>query len=271
METYDIQSGTMQSDDMQSGDFKSNAINCECLIVDDEAELAKATCEYFEMFGIHASYVTNAKDCFSFTEKNSVKLILLDINLGNDSGFVLCKTLREKTDVPILFISARQSDDDILIALNIGGDDYIKKPYSLSVLLAKVKVILKRYETMSVVHKYSEENYTDSNHDRNQDSNHHTCKDLRVDLDAMKVYVNGKDAVLKTKEFRLFYYLYSNKNKVITKAELFAQVWGDTFFSDGTLNVHIRKIREKIEENPNEPKYIKTVWGTGYIFEMPDN
>jgi len=232
----------------------------DCLIVDDEEELAKATCEYFEMFGVRCAYVTNANDCMSFTDNNSVKLILLDINLGRDSGFVLCKALREKTDVPILFISARQSDDDVLIALNIGGDDYIKKPYSLSILLAKVKVILKRFKGGSIVNNSKNVN--------SKSLNNNVCGELRIDTDAMKVYIRGKDAGLKTKEFKLFYYLYSNKNKVITKDELFTQIWGDTFFSDGTLNVHIRKIREKVEENPNNPKYIKTVWGTGYIFEL---
>lgn len=235
----------------------------DCLIVDDEEELAKATCEYFEMFGVRADYVTNAEACMSFTEKNSVKLILLDINLGNDSGFVLCKELREKTDVPILFISARQSDDDVLIALNIGGDDYIKKPYALSVILAKVKVILKRYENRNFL--------IDGKADHTQEEERDVCGELKIDEDAMRVYIKGKDAGLKTKEFKLFHYLYVNKNKVITKDELFANVWGDAFFSDGTLNVHIRKIREKIEEDPNHPKYIKTIWGTGYIFEAEDH
>ena len=91
---------------------------------------------------------------------------------------------------------------------------------------------------------------------------------LFLDSDAMKVYVDGEEVRLKTKEFRLLYYLYKNKNKVIPKAELFQQVWGDEFFSDGTLNVHIRKIREKIEKDPKQPKYIKTIWGTGYMMEL---
>lgn len=236
-------------------------MNCDCLIIDDEIELAKATCEYFEMFGVSSAYVTNANDCMSFTENNSVKLILLDINLGNDSGFLLCKALREKTNIPILFISARQSDDDVLIAYNIGGDDYIKKPYSLSVLLAKVKVILKRYENSNIFSQNSDD-ITNSEFDKDN-----KCGDIRIDVNAMKVYIKEKDAGLKTKEFKLFSYLYENKNKVITKDELFTKIWGDAFFSDGTLNVHIRKIREKIEEDPNNPKYIKTIWGTGYIFE----
>ena len=239
-------------------------MNWDCLIVDDEVELAKATCEYFEMFGVTAAYVTDYNDCMGFVKTNGVKLILLDINLGNDSGFELCRELRKKTDVPILFISARQSDDDVLIALNIGGDDYIKKPYSLSVLLAKVKVIIKRYDALVLKAEISADGVFQGKDDNGG-------QNLRIDSDAMKVYVDEKDAGFKTKEFKLFQYLYENKNRVISKDELFANIWGDAFFSDGTLNVHIRKIREKIEENPNKPKYIKTIWGTGYMFETPED
>lgn len=239
-------------------------MNWDCLIVDDEVELAKATCEYFEMFGLSCAVVTNSDDCVMFMENNQVKLILLDINLGNDSGFELCKALRKNTDVPILFISARQSDDDVLIALNIGGDDYIKKPYSLSVLLAKVKVIIKRNDGVGQKNRSSDEVSLQSDGpDR--------CGNLRIDKDAMKVYRNEEDVGFKTKEFKLFLYLYENKNRVIAKDELFAKIWGDAFFSDGTLNVHIRKIREKIEENPNQPQLIKTIWGIGYMFETQEN
>ncbi len=224
-------------------------MNYDCLIVDDEQELGEATCEYFEMFGVTAKHVGTAKECLEQLEQNEFKLLLLDINLQEESGFTLCKTIRKEHEMPILFISARQSDDDVLIALNIGGDDYIKKPYSLSVLLAKVKVILKRI-------------------DQAQNGSKVKQTGLFLDSDAMKVYVDGEEVRLKTKEFRLLYYLYKNKNKVIPKAELFQQVWGDEFFSDGTLNVHIRKIREKIEKDPKQPKYIKTIWGTGYMMEL---
>ena len=220
----------------------------DCLIIDDEAELAAATCEYFNMFGIASTFVTNSEECLKFLEEHQVRTILLDINLENESGFTLCKKLREQLSIPILFISARQSDDDILIALNIGGDDYIKKPYSLSVLLAKVKVILKRFDGIDAKKVASE--------------------GITIDENARKIYVEGQEVLLKNKEYNLFAYLYNNRNKVISKEELFANIWGDEFFSDGTLNVHIRKIREKIERNPNEPKYIKTVWGIGYMLEL---
>lgn len=220
-----------------------------CLMIDDEEPLAEATCEYFNMFNVKSTYVINSKAALSFLKDNSTDLILLDINLQDQSGFELCKTLRQNTNIPILFVSARQSDEDILIALNIGGDDYIKKPYSLSVLLAKVNVTLKRYQNTVM------------------NNSKLTIENLEIDNEAMKVLKNGIDIKLKTMEFKLLSYLIQNKNKVIPKKELFDNVWGDSFFSDGTLNVHIRKIREKIEDNPNEPKLIKTIWGTGYIFE----
>jgi two-component system response regulator RegX3 len=121
------------------------------LIVDDETELAKMTAEYFEMFDIRTQYVDSAASCYSFFEENEADLILLDINLGNGSGFEVCKKIREYYRLPIIFISARQSDDDVLVALSIGGDDYVKKPYSLSVLLAKVKVNLKRAQQLKMV------------------------------------------------------------------------------------------------------------------------
>ena len=221
----------------------------DCLIVDDEIVLGNATCEYFEMFGLKAKHVTTSEECLKVLEEDEVKLVLLDINLKEESGFALCKEIRKTNDLPILFISARQSDDDDLIALTIGGDDYIKKPYTLSVLLAKVKVTLKRLE------KTDQKVVAQKN-------------GLTIDADAMKVYVDGEEVKLKAKEFRLLNYLYENKNKVVSKAELFDEIWGDDFFSDGTLNVHIRKIREKIEKDPKEPKYIKTIWGTGYMLEL---
>lgn len=225
-----------------------------CLIVDDEVDLAKMTCEYFQMFDVSCAYVDNSKDCMKFLNENKVDLILLDINLSSESGFELCKKIRAHSDILILFISARQSDDDVLIALNIGGDDYIKKPYTLSVLLAKVKVMLKRLST---------------NKDNKSETNlQEKVKWFQLDRSTLSVSVNGSQIHLKAKEFSLLECLFEYRNTIVTKEELFNKVWGDSFYSDGTLNVHIRKLREKIEENPNEPKLIKTIWGTGYILEI---
>lgn len=224
-----------------------------CLIVDDETDLAKMTCEYFQMFETSCAYVESAQACLDFLEEHTVDLLLLDINLAEGSGFRLCKKIREGSDIPILFISARQSDDDVLIALNIGGDDYIKKPYTLSVLLAKVKVILKRM----AVHPGGDGKAEVSEAGR-----------LRLEEATLRVFVDGREVQLKAKEFRLLQCLFEKRNTIVTKEQLFEMVWGDNYYSDGTLNVHIRKLREKIEENPNEPKMIRTIWGTGYMLEL---
>ena len=218
----------------------------DCLIVDDEEVLSKSTCEYFNMFDVYTAWVSGAKECIQFFEDNTADLILLDINLEGCSGFDLCKRLRESIDIPILFISARQSNDDMLLALSIGGDDYIQKPYSLSVLLAKVKVVLKRYSTASVEQICSEK--------------------LVLDANSRCVIIDGKKIELKWMEYKLLSYLISNQERVVDKEELFQHVWGDSLTGDNTLNVHIRRLREKIEKNANDPKIIKTVWGTGYVF-----
>ena len=221
-----------------------------CLIVDDETDLADMTCEYFEMFDVSCACVGNAAECERFLKENQVDILLMDINLGEESGFQVVKKIRKESDIPILFISARQSDDDVLMALNIGGDDYIKKPYALSVLLAKVKVMLKRMvkQQGTLETKYNEL--------------------ISINEKTMRINVKGKEVQLKAKEFKLFQYLFEHKNTIVTKEQLFYNVWGDYNFSDGTLNVHVRKLREKIEEVPNEPKIIKTIWGTGYILEL---
>ena len=219
----------------------------DCLIVDDEVDLAKNTCEYLNMFNIKSYACFSKLECEEFFKENDAELILLDINLKDGSGFDLCKNLRKEKDIPILFISARNTDDDKIIALNIGGDDYIEKPYSLGVLLAKVKVILKRFK------KEEKEEYDDNY--------------LKIDYTNKEVYINNEIVKLTSLEYKLLTYLVSNSNRLVTKEELFENVWKDKWTTDGTLNVHIRKIREAIEKDPNNPKYIVTVFKEGYKFE----
>ncbi len=240
-----------------------------CLIVDDEIELAKMTAEYFRMFDVTTEYVDSADACFRFfADGNSTDLVLLDINLGDGSGFDVCKRLREDMQLPILFISARQSDDDVLIALSIGGDDYVKKPYSLSVLLAKVKVNLKRVEQIKSAEGAVAGGKTADITADNVGADGGGSGDFVLDAATMSVNVGGRHVDLKAKEYALLSCLYSHHDTIVKKEVLFDEVWGDTFFSDSTLNVHIRKLREKIEDNPNEPRYIQTVWGTGYILKL---
>lgn len=240
-----------------------------CLIVDDEKELAETTAEYFNMFEVSTQYVTSAEACVDFFRDNTADLILLDINLGDGSGFDVCKRLREDMQLPILFISARQSDDDVLIALSIGGDDYVKKPYSLSVLLAKVRVNLKRLEQVRNADPAS--NATGQTLDPAPDDDAMTGEtgiNLKLDPGTMSAILDGRRIELKAKEYALLTCLYDHHDTIVKKEVLFDEVWGDAFFSDSTLNVHIRKLREKLEADPNEPSLIKTVWGTGYYLKL---
>lgn len=233
-----------------------------CLIVDDEADLAKMTCEYFELFDVSCAYVTDAASCKEFLGIHVVDVLLLDINLSEESGFALCKSLRETSDIPILFISARQSDEDVLVALNIGGDDYIKKPYTLSILLAKVKAVLKRLPEKGGKAEKGVPAAGD------EEAGKSGASRLYLDESIFCAFLDGRRVELKAKEFKLLQCLFENKNTIVTKEKLFEKVWGDAFFGDGTLNVHIRRLREKLEKDPGSPKLIKTVWGTGYLLEI---
>jgi len=225
------------------------------LVIDDERELAEYTAKYFNMSGIETQYVLNAQDALAFLKENTCSLLLLDINLGNDSGFELCMKIRNTMDVPIFFISARSAEDDMLLALSLGGDDYICKPFSLVVLLAKVKAALKRYEAK----QSSDEKKTDDRivHIGNAD----------FDMRKATIIKNGSHIGLKAMEFKLLVYMLKNKNRVIPKDEFFEKIWETDYVSDVTLNVHIRHLREKIEDDAGAPTFIKTIWGVGFMLE----
>lgn len=248
---------------------KEEDMHYNCLIVDDEEDLAEMTCEYFRLFDVSCASVADISATEAFLLEHQVDLLLLDINLEGENGFLLCKKIREHSDMPILFISARQSDEDVLAALQIGGDDYIKKPYTLSILLAKVKVILKRISRyQSVGDKASGAEKENEEHPEASAFGKADGKELRLEEATMSVYIRGQKRELKAKEFLLLKCLYDNRNKIVTKEQLFEEVWGDTFYGDGTLNVHIRRLREKLEKDPGDPRLIKTIWGTGYMLEV---
>ena len=221
----------------------------DCLIIDDEKSLLEATSEYLNLFGISTVTAESQEQCFEVLSKDRVKLILLDINLGDESGFELCRKIRQMTDVPIIFISARSSTDDMILALHIGGDDYIQKPYALSYLLAKIQVFLKRY--------YPEDKLDGVSVGR--------CE---ADLKKEELYNAGERIKLKGMEKKLLFYLLKNQGRTISKEELFQNVWQDSITGDNTLNVHIRRLREKIEIDPNEPQVLRTVWGIGYMLTL---
>lgn len=217
-----------------------------CLIVDDDKDLNGLIKEYFENDNITSIGVDSIADARTILQLHEFDSILLDINLGKDSGYDLCHEIRQVNNVPIIFCSCRRQDEDVLRALCIGGDDYVTKPFSLPVLSAKIKAILRRQHG-----------------GKKLDVIEWNC--FVMDKVAMKITKSGIPVSLSATEFELFAYLVQNPNRVIDKNELLKAVWGDGYYSPDTLNVYIRKLREKIENNPNSPEFIKTIWGIGYI------
>ena len=237
-------------------------MNYKCLVIDDDETIAVNTAEYFNIFDISTAYVTSYDDAVRFLEGNTVSLLLLDINLGDRSGFELCKKVRRDYDMPILFISARTSADDVLTALNIGGDDYIKKPFTLNILLAKVKAILGRYERMTEAASAAPVRAVKEVSGRIS-----ITDDMYLDTASHSLQKNDSVISLKAMEYKMLLYLVNNKNRVITKDEFLKNVCEDDYVGEGTLAVHVRHLREKTEKDPNAPDLIKTVWGVGYILE----
>lgn len=236
----------------------------QCLMIDDDITIAENTAEYFNIFDVSTAFVNSYEDAVTFLAEHQVSLLLLDINLGSRSGFELCKQIRRQYDMPILFISARTSDDDILTALHIGGDDFIAKPFSLSILLAKVKAILKRYEKAAeTANAVSAKAVSEADVPEQIP----IAAGILLDTRLHQIMRAGQAVSLKAMEYKMLLYLLENRGRVITKDEFLQNVWGDTFIGEGTLSVHIRHLREKIEANPAEPVLIKTVWGVGYLFE----
>lgn len=232
----------------------------DCLIVDDEREIAQTISEYFNMFDVSSAFVTSYDEGLAFLTANEVSLLILDINLGEQSGFQFCKEVRKTSQVPVIFISARDSEDDILSGLAIGGDDFITKPFSMSILLAKVRALLKRLASSPPPAPPPA-----------------ACAagmlkigDLHIGADSTQVYrlQNGVKVqiTLKPREWRLLLYFIRNPHTLILKDELLREVWQDAVVDEGTLSVHIRRLREKLESDPNEPTLIKTVWGSGYFW-----
>ena len=219
------------------------------LIVDDDTDLMEITKDMLCGYGYEVKLAVSSDEAFSILEKSKFDLILLDINLPDETGFFVCKELRKVSKVPVIFASARTSEDDKITGLDIGGDDYISKPYSLKELLDRIKAIIRR--------TYGEE----------EEKIYKLGKRAEIEVNATTREVTKDGTLLKLslKEFDILKILCENAGKIVTKEEILYKVWGA--FSDveiATIAVHIRWLREKLEDNPAKPEIIETVWGVGY-------
>ena len=218
------------------------------LIIDDDADLSLVISDMLEGYGYSVTCAESAEEAFALLEGKSYALILLDINLPDATGFEICRELRRVSQIPVIFASARTAENDRITGFDIGGDDYIPKPYSMKELLSRINALMRRV--------YSSDEYI------------YTFGDVSVNISARTVSKSGRNIELAKREFDLLAALCKNKNTAIPKEKLLSDVWGA--FSEvepSTLTVHIRWLREKLEDDPAKPKYIKTVWRLGYMLE----
>lgn len=225
------------------------------LIVDDDLLTAELEKDYLELSGFEVVIESNGKDGLEQALNGDFNLIILDIVLPGIDGFEICKRVRAASEIPILIVSARNEDIDKIRGLGTGADDYVTKPFSPGELLARVKAHLDRYNRLIGGGMETQNEVI-------------TMGGLKIDRTARRVHVNGVEKSLTTKEFDLLYFLAKNPNRVFSKEELLQEVWEmDPVGADiATVTVHIKKIREKIEENSQSPRYIETVWSVGYRF-----
>ena len=230
-----------------------NEIYNKILIIDDDEDLSFIISEMLERYGYNVTCAENSKQAFELLESNSYHVILLDINLPDSTGFDICKDLRRTTTTPVIFASARTSETDRVTGFDIGGDDYLPKPYSMKELLSRVKALVRR--TYGFSHPESIVKFGN----------------VQVDLMARRVTKNGKTVSLSLKEFDLLSYLCQHKNVAIEKEKLISEIWGAfSAIEPSTVTVHIRWLREKLEDNPAHPHFIKTKHRVGYILEVPN-
>ena len=223
------------------------------LIVDDDEDLSMLIRDMLEDNGYASLYAASIDEAYDVLTNNRCDLILLDINLPDGTGFSLCQELRRTSHIPIIFASARTSEDDKVNGLDMGGDDYIAKPYSLKELMSRIRSILRR--TYGADGERSEILILSAGEG-----------EIEINRRARTVRRNKTNIDMKPKEFDLLVYMAENKGRVLSKEQIMSAVWG--LYSDAepsTVAVHVRWIREKLEADPSHAHFIRTVWGTGYI------
>ncbi len=218
----------------------------DILIVEDQKELAELLCDFLRAEDYTVSVAESGEKALSLYEKYGARLIVLDVMLPGMDGFAVCKKIREESNTPILIVSAKTEKEDKLSGLVLGADDYIEKPYDIDIMLAKIAGIFKR--------RYAIDEITDG--------------DLCINTVSRSVTKNNVQVDMTAKEFDLLTLLIQNKGKALSKEYLFSRIWGsDSFSEQQTLTVHIKWLRQKIEDDPKHPQRILTVWGVGYKYE----
>lgn len=222
------------------------------LVVDDEKLIVKGIRFSLEQDGMEVDCAYDGEEAFNMVKEQKYDLILLDVMLPKYTGFEICQMIREFSDVPVIMLTAKGDDMDKILGLEYGADDYITKPFNILEVKARIKAILRRIGKQKT--EKDNENVISKN-------------DMRIDRQSRRVYVKGKEINLTAKEFDLLELLAMNPDKVYSREELLNIVWGYEYPGDArTVDVHVRRLREKIEPNPSDPMYVYTKWGVGYYF-----
>lgn len=226
------------------------------MLVEDEQDLARIIRDFLVREGYRIQVLDNGKTALESFPVLSPDLVILDVMLPGLDGMEVCRQIRAKSDVPILILSAKGTEIDKILGLGLGADDYMTKPFGSGELLARIKAMLRRYAGSSVAKELN--------------AIQKKFGELEIDDDAYLVLKSGRDTGLVAKEFELLKFMMNNPNKVFSREQLFNHIWGDEYGDISTVTVHIRKIREKIESDPSDPKFVKTVWGVGYKFDWKE-
>ena len=225
------------------------------LVIEDDKSISDLEKDYLEISGFECDVAYNGETGLEMALKNDYALVVLDIMLPGMDGFSVCSKLREEKEIPILVLSAKKDDIDKVRGIGLGADDYMTKPFSPNELVARVKGHISRYDRLTGTSMAKENNIL-------------RVRNLEIDMDGRKVTVNGEEKPMPAKEYDLLLFLAQNPNRVFSKEHIFDRIWGMDAIGDiSTVTVHIRRIREKIELNPQKEQYIETVWGVGYRFK----
>lgn len=239
-------------------DKKETAASAEkidkIVICDDDKDIVRALQIYLSNRNYELLCAYTGREALDFVKKGDVSLVLLDIMMPEMDGITALRAIREKSNVPIILITAKSEDADKVLGLDVGADDYITKPFNILEVKARMKAILRRN---AVTEKKAAKN------------NIINAGDMKIDCDSRNLYIAGRPINLTAKEFDLLELLAVNPGKVYSRDNLLKAVWGQDYSGDGrTVDVHMRRLREKIEDNPSEPKYVHTKWGVGYYFNV---